>query len=99
MPRLKDGRNSLLIAHNNSLPSDEDLLLLLDENSSENPQFNYEKYERFHIYGGPQGSLHKKGHAHIKHCNLCKQKRLLQIKRELLQIKKDVGANKKSCCK
>ena len=37
MPRLKDGRNSLLIAHNNSLPSDEDLLLLLDENSSENP--------------------------------------------------------------
>ena len=50
-------------------------------------------------YGGPQGSLHKKGHPHIKHCNLCKQKRLLQIKRELLQIKKDVGANKKSCCK
>ena len=49
MPRLKDGRNSLLIAHNNSLPSDEDLLLLLDENSSENPQFNYEKYERFDI--------------------------------------------------
>ena len=50
MPRLKDGRNSLLIAHDNSLPSDEDLLLLLlDENSSENPQFNYEKYERFDI--------------------------------------------------
>ena len=49
MPRLKDGRNWLLIAHNNSLPSDEDLLLLLDENSSENPQFSYEKYERFDI--------------------------------------------------
>ena len=49
MPRLKDGRNSLLIAHNNSLPSDEDLLLLLDENLSENPQFNYEKYETFDI--------------------------------------------------
>ena len=48
MPRLRDGRNSLLIAHNNSLPSDEDLLLL-DENSSENPQFNYEKSERFDI--------------------------------------------------
>ena len=49
MPRLKDGRNSLLIAHNNSLLSDEKLLLLLDENLSENPQFNYEKYERFDI--------------------------------------------------
>ena len=49
MPRLKDLRNSLLIAHNNSLLSDEKLLLLLDQNSSENPQFNYEKYERFDI--------------------------------------------------
>ena len=49
MLRLKDVRNSFLIAHNNSLLSDEDLLLLLDENSSENPQFNHEKYERFDI--------------------------------------------------
>ena len=50
MPRLKDVRNSLLIAHNNSLLSDEELLLLLlDENSSENPQLNYDKYERFNI--------------------------------------------------
>ena len=49
MPRLKDVRNSLLIAHKNSLQSDKKLLLLLDQNSSENPQFNYEKYERFDI--------------------------------------------------
>ena len=49
MPRLKDFRNSLLIVHNDSLLSDEELVLLLDENSSENPQFNYEKYERFDI--------------------------------------------------
>ena len=49
MPWLKDVRNSFLIAHNNSLLSDEESLLLLDENSSENPQFNYEKYERFDI--------------------------------------------------
>ena len=48
MPRLKGVRNSLLIGHNNSFLSDEELLLL-DENSSENPQFNYEKYERFDI--------------------------------------------------
>ena len=50
MPRLKDFRNSLLIAHIDRLLSDEELLmLLLDENSSENPQFNYKKYERFDI--------------------------------------------------
>ena len=49
MPRLKDVRNSLLIALINSLLSDEELLLLLDENSSENPQFNCEKYKRFDI--------------------------------------------------
>ena len=29
------------------LLDEEFLLLLLDENSSENPQFNYEKYKRF----------------------------------------------------
>ena len=40
IPQLKDVRNSLLIAHNNSLLADEELLLLLDENSSENAQFN-----------------------------------------------------------
>ena len=49
MPRLKDVRNSLLIVHNNSLLSDEDLLLLLGENASEKAQFNYEKYEGFDI--------------------------------------------------
>ena len=49
MPRLKDVLNWLLIAHNNCLLSDKKLLVLLDENSSENPQFNYKKYERFDI--------------------------------------------------
>ena len=49
MPWLKDVQNSLLIAHDNSLLSDEELLLLLDENSSENPQFNNEKYEKLDI--------------------------------------------------
>ena len=49
MARLEDVRNWLLIAHNNSLLADKELLLLFDENSSENPQFNYKKYERFDI--------------------------------------------------
>ena len=39
------------LAFDRSQLSDEELLLLLllDENSSENPQFSYEKYERFDI--------------------------------------------------
>ena len=47
MSWLKDLRN--LIAHNISLLLDEELLSLLDKNWSENPQFIYEKYERFDI--------------------------------------------------
>ena len=49
MPWLKDLRNSVLIAHNISLLSDEEFLSFLDKNWSENPQFIYENYERFDI--------------------------------------------------
>ena len=46
MPFLRDVRNSLRIAHEQGLLSDEELLLLLEENSSKNPEFSYEKYAR-----------------------------------------------------
>ena len=49
MPYLRDVRNSLLIAHDQGLVSDEELLLLLKANSSKNPEFSYEKYARFRI--------------------------------------------------
>lgn len=49
MPYLRDVRNSLLIAHDQGLLSDEELLLLLKANSSKNPEFSYEKYARFSI--------------------------------------------------
>ena len=49
MPYLKDVRDALWTAHADGLISDEDLLLLLDENTSKNPDFCYEKYERFNI--------------------------------------------------
>lgn len=49
MPYLKDVRKSLLIAHDQGLVSDEELLLLLTETSSKNPEFSYEKYARFSI--------------------------------------------------
>ena len=50
MPYLRDVRNSLLIAHDQGLVSDEELLLLLKANSSKKtPEFSYEKYARFSI--------------------------------------------------
>ena len=49
MPYLRDVRNSLLVAHDQGLLSDEELLLLLKANSSKNPEFSYEKYARFSI--------------------------------------------------
>ena len=49
MPYLKDVRDALFIAHNRGLLSDAELLLLLEENSSRNPEFSYEKYGRFSI--------------------------------------------------
>ena len=49
MPFLRDVRNSLIIGHEQGLLSDEELLLLLEENSSKNPEFSYEKYARFSI--------------------------------------------------
>ena len=49
MPYLRDVRNSFLIAHDQGLVSDEELLLLLEVNSSKTPEFSYEKYARFSI--------------------------------------------------
>lgn len=49
MPYLKYVRNSLLIAHDQGLLSDKELLLLLKANSSKNPKFSYEKYTWFSI--------------------------------------------------
>ena len=49
MHRLKDVRDLLLIACSDGLLSDEELLLLLEENTSKNPRFSYENYERLPV--------------------------------------------------
>jgi len=49
MPFLKDVRNALFMSHSQGLLSDEELLLLLEENTSKNPAFEYATYERFDI--------------------------------------------------
>ena len=43
---LRDVRNSILIAHDQGLVSDEELMLLLKATSSKNQEFSYEKYAR-----------------------------------------------------
>ena len=49
MPYLRDVKNSLLIAHDQGLVSDEELLLLLKANLSKTQSFRTKKYARFSI--------------------------------------------------
>ena len=49
MPHLKDVRNALFIAHSRGVLTDAELFLLLEEDSSKNPPFSYDKYPRFSI--------------------------------------------------
>ena len=49
MPYLRDVRNSLLIAHDQGLLSDRELLLLLKANLSKNQCFPDQKFTRFSI--------------------------------------------------
>ena len=47
MPSLKDARDMTLISHSQGLITDEELLLLLEENISRN--FTYDAYDRFDL--------------------------------------------------
>ena len=49
MPSLKDARDMSLISHSQGLITDEELLLLLEENTSRNPDFAYDAYDRFDL--------------------------------------------------
>ena len=49
MSSLKDARDMTLISHSQGLITDEDLLLLLEENTSRNPDFTYDAYDRFDL--------------------------------------------------
>ena len=49
MAFFKQIRELLLIEHSEKAISDEELLLLLEENTSRNPEFSYENYERFNL--------------------------------------------------
>ena len=49
MSSLKDARDMALICHIQGLITDEELLLLLEENTSRNPDFSYDAYDRFDL--------------------------------------------------
>ena len=49
MSSLKDARDMTLISHSQGLITDEELLLLLEENTSKNPDFSYDAYDRFDL--------------------------------------------------
>ena len=49
MPKLKIVRDSLLLAYDEKLLSDDAFLLLYDLNKSRNPEYNYLDYEKFDL--------------------------------------------------
>lgn len=49
MPSFKKTRELLLLAHYDQLIDDQELLLLWDINSSKNPEYPYESYEKFNL--------------------------------------------------
>ena len=54
MTPFKQTRNMLLVSYCNKLITAEQLLTLLEENTSNNPEFNYEQYERFDLEAMPE---------------------------------------------
>ena len=49
MSSFKEAREMLLLNHDMKVINDEELLLLLDDNTSRNPEYNYENYQRFNL--------------------------------------------------
>ena len=49
MSSFKEAREMLLLNHDMKVINDEELLLLLDDNTSRNPEFNYLNYQRFNL--------------------------------------------------
>ena len=49
MSLFKEAREMLLLNHDMKVINDEELLLLLDDNTSRSPEFNYENYQRFNL--------------------------------------------------
>ena len=49
MCSFKEAREMLLLSHDMNVISDEELLLLLEENTSRNPEFSYGLYQRFDL--------------------------------------------------
>mgnify|MGYP001799218952 CR=1 FL=1 len=49
MASFKDAREMLLLSHDIKIRNDEELIVLMDENNSRNPDFNYKNHRRFNL--------------------------------------------------
>ena len=49
MSSLKDARDMTLISHSQGLITDKELLLVLAKNTSRNPDFSHDAYDRFDL--------------------------------------------------
>ena len=47
MPKFREAREALLLAHHDNVVDDEEFCLLFDMNTSKNPDFEYWTYDRF----------------------------------------------------
>lgn len=84
---FKDLREALLLSYEENIISDEEFLLLYDEYSSKNPEFQYSDYERF--------DLEKLGDAECK-ANFRIEKRDLPALAEALRIPGAYKTNQRS---
>ena len=84
---FKDLREALLLSYEENTISDEEFLLLYDEYSSKNPEFEYSDYEGF--------NLDKLGDAECK-ANFRVEKRDLPALAEALQIPGVFKTNQRS---
>ena len=84
---FKDLREALLLSYEENIISDEEFLLLYDEYSSKNPEFQYSDYERF--------DLDKLGDAECK-ANFRIEKRDLPALAEALRIPGAYKTNQRS---
>ena len=49
MPKFREAREALLLAHHDKLIDDEEFVMLYDLNTSKNPDFEYWNYAKFDL--------------------------------------------------
>ena len=77
MSLLKDARDMTLISHSQGLIMDEELLLLLQENTSKNPDFSYDAYDRFDLENMEEAEC--KSEFRVEKCDIPQRNLLFDV--------------------